>query len=123
MLRLGLFNFRNDDVLLIAGEAAAIVELGVRLRAEFEAGKSRVAIHDLASVSSRHPALLFAVRGDFHPQGKNSFVWPCSETDIQSLVAVGDKATELYFDLSRTPPYLYVNFSGHYDDAWWTTYG
>jgi hypothetical protein len=99
------------------------VKLGIRRRAEFASGNSCVAIHELVSVSSRHPALLFAVRGDFRPQEINSFVWPCSETDIKRLVVAGDKASELYFDLTRTPPYLYITFSGHYDEAWWTTYG
>lgn len=123
MLHLGLFNFRNDDVLLIAGDTAAIAALGNRLRAEFGSGKSCVPIHDLASVSTRHPALLFAVRGDIRPQEKDALVWRCSEADVQRLIAAGSQATELYFDLTRTPPYLYVNFSGHYNEEWWATYG
>lgn len=123
MIRLGLFNFRNDDVVLIAGNQAAVVALGNRLQAEFRSGKSCVAIHDFASVSSRHPVSLFAVQGTFPPLERNSFVWPCSDSDIEKLVAAGSRATEFHFDLSKTPPYLYVNFSGHYNEAWWATYG
>jgi hypothetical protein len=123
MLRLGLFNFRNDDVLLIAGDRDAVTALGNHLRAEFDSGKACVAVHDIASVSKRHPATLFAVRGDCQPPEKNSAVWPCSEADLQKLIAAGAGASELHFELARTPPYLYVSFSGHYGEAWWTTYG
>jgi hypothetical protein len=123
MIRLGLFNFRNDDVVLIAGDKAAVVALGNHLQAEFRSGKSCVAIHDFASVSSRHPVSLFAVQGTFPPLERNSCVWPCSDSDIERLVAAGSQAAELHFDLSKTPPYLYVNFSGHYDETWWATYG
>lgn len=122
MIRLGLFNFRNDDVVLIAGDKAAMVAFGNRLQAEFRSGKSCVAIHDFAFVSSRHPISLFAVRGTFPALERNSFVWSCSDSDIEKLLAAGPQATELHFDLGKTPPYLYVNFSGHYNETWWATY-
>ena len=123
MLRLGLFNFRNDDVVLIAGDKATVAELGKRLQTEFRSGTSCVAIHDVASVSARHPVLLFAVQGRFRPPEKNSFVWTCSDSDVEKLTNAGTRATQLRFDLSRTPPYLCVDFSGHFDETWWTTYG
>jgi hypothetical protein len=123
MLRLGLFNFRNDDVLLIAGDVADVAALGHRLFAEFNSGKKCVAIHDLVSVSSRAPALLFAVQGDVQLEDENAFVWPCSETDIQQLVNADTGAGTLHFDLARTPPYLYMSFSGNYDEQWWASYG
>jgi hypothetical protein len=123
MLRLGLFNFRNDDVVLMAGDEAAVAALGKHLEAEFRSGNAYVPVHDFASVSLRHPVSLFAVKGTLPPPERNSFVWPCSDADIARLVAAGSQATELRFDLSRTPPYLYVNFSGHYDETWWATYG
>lgn len=122
MLRLGRFNFRNDDVVLIAGDKAAVAALGHRLEAEFRSGKAYVPVHDFASVSPRHPVSLFAVRGTFPPPADDSLLWPCSDPDIARLVAAGSQGTELRFGLSRTSPYLYVNFSGHYDETWWATY-
>lgn len=122
-LRLGLFNFRNDDVLLLSGSAKGIADLGRKLQIAFQAGQTRIAIHDLALVSENNPARLFAINGSGDLQEKNSFVWKCTETDIHALLSAGTGASELYFDLSKTPPYFYVNFSGHYNDAWWQTYG
>jgi hypothetical protein len=123
MLRLGLFNFRNDEVVLIAGDKAEITALGSCLENEFRSGKAYVPIHKFALVSSRHPVRLFAVKGAFPPPEEGSFLWSCSDADIGRLVTAGSQATELRFDLSRTPPYLYVNFSGHYNETWWATYG
>ena len=122
-LRLGLFHFRNDDVVLIAGDRSTIAALGQHLQAAFNAGETCVAIHALAVVSARHPASLFAVRGDVQPCAENAFAWRCRDADVQRLVTAGSAASELYFDLASTPPYLYVNFTGHYGDAWWATYG
>lgn len=122
MLRMGLFNFRNDDVLLIAGDKASVAALGRHLRTEFESGKSCVAIHDVILISERHPAMLYAVQGDLEVHEKNAFIWSCSVNDIETLLAAGQGASELYFALSKTPPYFYVNFSGHYDEAWWSTF-
>lgn len=42
MIRLGLFNFRNDEVVLIAGDQAAVVALGNHLHAEFRSGSETV---------------------------------------------------------------------------------
>jgi hypothetical protein len=123
MLRLGLFNFKNDDVLLLTGNTAEMVELGQRLHIGLSTGSGWVAIHTLAKVSVRHPVLLFAARGDMALPEKDTFVWRCPDADIQKLLAAGSAAAELYFDLTTTPPFLYVSFSGHYDDVWWSTYG
>jgi hypothetical protein len=122
-LHLGLFNFRNDDVLLLAGDRAAVLELGTHLRKEFDSGKSYVAIHDVAVVSAGHPASLFAVKGDFAPPENNAFIWHCSAADIENLLTAGSQASELHFELAKTPPYFYVSFSGHYNEVWWSTYG
>jgi hypothetical protein len=123
MLRIGLFNFRNDDVLLIAGDKASVAALGSHLRAEFERGKSCVAVHDIALASKRHPAMLYAVQGHRGSHEKNALIWSCSEHDIERLLAAGQGPSELHFELSKTPPYFHVNFSGHYDEAWWRTFG
>jgi hypothetical protein len=122
-LRLGLFNFRNDDVLLLAGDSAAVVALGMHLSKEFDSGKSCVAIHNVAVVSTRHPASIFAVRGDFPSPEQNAYIWRCSTAHIEELLTAGSGASELHFELTRTPPYFYINFSGHYNETWWSTYG
>ncbi len=122
-LRLGLFNFRNDDILLLAGDRAAVVELGTHLSKEFDSGKLYVAIHDVAVVSAGNPASLFAVKGSFAPPENNAFIWYCSAADIEKLLTAGSQSSELHFELARAPPYFYVNFSGHYNEVWWSTYG
>jgi hypothetical protein len=107
----------------LAGDKLAVSALGGHLHWEFYAGKSCVAIHDIALVLKRHPALLFAVTGAFRPSEQNAFIWHCSETDIHKLINAGSGVSEIHFELTRTPPYFYVNFSDHYDEVWWSSHG
>ena len=120
-LHLGMFNFRNDDVVLLAGDPGAIAALGTHLQQNFDAGRSCVAIHTLAQVSARFPVRLFAVRGATASMEPDALVWPCLDADILKLVD-GD-TSHLYFDLASAPPFFLVTSSDHYDAAWWATYG
>ena len=52
MVRLGLFNFRNGDVLLVTGDVAALRAFGKRIQAAFDSGISSVAVHEFASSST-----------------------------------------------------------------------
>ena len=123
-LRLGLFTFRNDDVVLLAGDPDAIAALGTHLQRQFEAGHAYVAMHALAQVSTRFPARLFAVRDALPSMEADALTWPCGEGDIHALgdMAAGTAPSQKYFALATTPPYFLVTCSGHYDAAWWATY-
>jgi hypothetical protein len=58
-LKLGLFQFKNDTVLLLVATPAAAVALAQQLESALENGPFKFALHEIAQVSTKHPAKLF----------------------------------------------------------------
>src|SRR5688572_24669030 len=74
---LGLFRkFNIADTLLLAGDPEDLADLSRRLGEFVASANPTVPIHDLASVSTQHPAQLFASRSIL--TAEPGFMWLCS---------------------------------------------
>ena len=124
-LRLGFFADFRDPTLLLSGTAQAMVELSQALEEFVGAGRDELPLHELASISQRHPARLHAVRA--LTQRSDAFCWSCSEADFRGiremLVALAScKSGHQYFNLVGSSVDLVVSV-GEYEDEWWREHG
>lgn len=122
-IRLGLFYFRNDDVVLLSASPKKLSLLADRIEQSLDKGQFVIPIHESAQVSSKNPAKLYASSSPSGDKEENAFWWQCSETTIEKLRVAASKSSEQYFDVSGSTPFLLVTCSGHYNEQWWQTYG
>ncbi len=116
-LRLGLFTFRNEDVLLLAGERYALIALAQAIE-EAQENLATVAIHQRAQVSPKHPAKLYAVKAPAARLEQGEFYWPCSFRAADEVRSLANAGSEKYFGLSSPLPFL-VTAGPQYSVAWW----
>jgi hypothetical protein len=122
-LRLGLFYFRNDDVVLLSASPKELSLLADRIEQSIDKGQFVIPIHESAQVSAKNPAKLYASSTSSGDKEENAFWWKCSEATVEKLRVAASKSSEQYFDVSGSTPFLLVTCSSHYNDQWWQTYG
>jgi len=59
-LRLGLFYFRNDDVVLLSASSKDLSLLADRIEQATERGQFVFPVHEIAKVAAQKPAKLYA---------------------------------------------------------------
>lgn len=123
MLRLGVFQFKNDIVLLLAASPADAIALAERLESALENGSFKLPIHEIAQVSKRHPAKLFVSPEPASKLGENEYWWQCNFVTVEKLKAIAQRAGEQYFELSRPCDLFSVSCLSYYNEQWWQTYG
>jgi len=125
-LRLGFFpDFKSADSVLLSGSPNAMGIFVEQLGAFVTSPRTEMPIHDLALVSSAHPAQLFAVRSSSSALG--GFRWLCSDAEFETIrdklqALAGCTAGHQYFEFVSSDCQLVVSV-GEYDDAWWGQYG
>jgi len=124
-MRHGYFNnFKGANTVLLSGLYTEIADLNAQVRTFAQSERTEIALHDFATVSSRHPAHLILSK---QPTSSAGFHWVCS---IVELVTVQAKLSPLilgepghqYFDLVQADTQLMVSV-GEYDDTWWLHHG
>jgi hypothetical protein len=124
-LRLGFFTDFTDPTLLLSGTAPAMLKLSNALEEFLGSGRAELPVHELASVSQKHPARLYVMRAP--AQRPDAFCWSCSEANFQEvremLVTLANGETgHQYFDLVDASADLVVSV-GEYSDQWWREHG
>jgi hypothetical protein len=119
-MRLGLFTFKNDEVLLLAGDKSTFLKLASAIEGALKT-RATLAIHETAEVSNKHPAKLFAVARPDRPLSANEFYWPCSSVTVEQLRALGDSSSEVYLELSSSSLFM-VSCGESYGPEWWQRY-
>jgi hypothetical protein len=119
-LRLGLFTFKNDDVLLLAGDRPALLDLAKALETARK-HQAVAAVHEIAEVSQKYPAKLYAARKPDAPLTGNEFYWPVDNDALDKVRLLADSGSERYFELSNSM-LLLVSAIQTYNTAWWETY-
>lgn len=122
-MKLGLFQFKNDTVLLLAATPASAANLADRLETAIENGSFTIPIHELAEVSKKHSAKLFASSETTQKLGEREFCWKCNDVTVKKLRDIARRAGEQYFELSRPFDLFSVSCTNYYNDEWWQTYG
>lgn len=102
-----------------------MIKLSHALEEFVDLGRAELPVHELASVSQKHPARLYVT--SVPTQRPDAFFWSCSEANIQEvremLVALANCETgHQYFDLAGASADLVVSV-GEYDDEWWREHG
>jgi hypothetical protein len=125
-VNLGFFrDFKGADSVLLDGTSEDIALLSTRLGEFMVSTEPLLAIHDIATVSSRHPVQLFASRSAH--TSSPGFLWLCSPTDFDSIQGMleplaNSRSGHQYFTLVNSPAHLVVSV-GEYGDAWWRAHG
>jgi hypothetical protein len=124
-LRLGFFADFTDPTLLVSGTAPAMIKLSHALEEFVGSGRAELPVHELASVSQKHPARLYVTRAP--AQRSDAFCWSCSEATFQEvremLVTLANCETgHQYFDLVGASAGLVISV-GEYGDQWWREHG
>jgi len=119
-MRLGLFTFKNDEVLLLAGDKSTFLKLASAIEAALKT-QATLAIHETSEVSNKHPAKLFAVVRPDRPLSENEFYWPCSSVTVEKLRSLGGSSSQAYLELS-TPSLFMVSCGESYGPEWWQRY-
>jgi hypothetical protein len=120
--KLGFFaDFKGADSVLICGSSNAMAILVLRLKEFVTSPLTEIHIHDLAVVSSSHPAKLSAVRSTL--TAASGFCWLCSSEETESIFGklnalANCTSGHQYFDLLGSECQLVVSV-GEYSDAWW----
>lgn len=122
-MKLGLFQFKNDTVLLLAATPASAANLADLVENAIENGSFIIPIHELADVSKRHPAKLFASSEAAQKLGESEFWWKCNDVTVKNLRDIARRAGEQYFELSRPFDLFSVSCTDYYNDQWWINYG
>jgi hypothetical protein len=126
LLRLGFFPlFKNDDTVLLTADAEGIRVL-VDAIAKVGANPSKaIPLHDLARVSAKHPAALYAAvnAAPIGSVAPNTYFLDLSGNAAFNSVAMLEQlmhssSAHQYFDLVPTPTVLMVSV-GEYDSYWW----
>lgn len=125
-LRLGFFpQFKDGDAVLLSGTVQGVTRLCVQLSQFVASHSAELPVHNLANVSLKHPAQLFASRT---PQRRGSgFCWLCSSEQLGSirskLEALAKSGSgHQSFPLERSSAELLVSI-GEYGKAWWESHG
>jgi hypothetical protein len=122
-LRLGLFYFRNDDVVLLSATSDGLFLLANRIEQAIDKGQFTISIHEIAEVSAKNPAKLYASSAATGITEENEFWWRCNGVTVEKLRVAANKSSEQYFDVAGSAPFLLVTCSNHYDDLWWQANG
>ncbi len=96
-LRLGLFYFRNDDVVLLSASPKELYLLADRIEQSIDKGQFIIPIHESAQVSTKNPAKLYASSTSSGDKEENTFWWKCSEVTVEKLRVAASKSSEQYF--------------------------
>lgn len=114
-MRIGFFpKFKNSDCVLLSGTALEITNLSAQL-----VDSSVLKLHEVATVSIRHPVQLLASR----QANRAVATWVFSSADIEKLGALAQTGKgHQYFELTGSTATFMVSV-GEYDDTWWSAHG
>jgi hypothetical protein len=125
-LHLGFFpQFKGTDTVLLESTARGIAHLSLRLNQFVASSEALLPIHNLATVSRRHPVQLFASRSEHHEV--EGFQLSCSATQFSTMqgkltALVSAASGHQYFNLLSSPVQLLVAV-GEYGPSWWQAHG
>jgi hypothetical protein len=125
LLRIGFFpNFKNADSVLLAADAEGVrVILDTIAKVSATPGDA-VPIHELAHISVKHPAFLYAVNAkavrSIPPNTYYLDVSGGARLNVVGLLEplIKSSAGHQFFDLVPRPIALVVSV-GEYDSSWW----
>ena len=124
-MNIGYFpDFKGAQTVLLCGLPTELADLKSQVRAFARSERTELPIHEVATVSSKHPVQLVLSK---HPTSTAGFHWVCS---ADALSTVEGKLAPLirgtpghqYFDLAQVGTQLMVSV-GEFDDAWWVANG
>lgn len=116
-MNLGLFNFKNDDVLLLSGSSRELNDLADKIETILDTPRLSLNIHHLCKVSTKHPAKLYASAIFNSSKTVNEFWWKCTLISVDLIRKAANKDKETSFDTNRVP--LLITTSRHYNSDWW----
>jgi len=122
-LRLGLFYFRNDDVVLLSASSKDLSLLADRIEQSIERGQFVFPVHEIAKVAAQKPAKLYASSSSSGVKEENAFWWKCTDATVEKLRATATRSSEQYFDVTGSTPFLMITCSDYYNEQWWQRYG
>ena len=122
-MNLGLFNFRNDDVLLLSASSKEMLSFAKDMQKFIDSNDSTFAVHERLNVSSKKAVKLFASSSCSGGGSRDEFWWKCTAKTVREIVKITEGEGEKYFDVQGLSSLLLVTCSSHYNDDWWSDYG